>query len=120
MQTLKLKSEELTAEAEQDLEETRNCLHQETEAQRAKIMEVDESIENTSRQLQVLRHYKDKEYPVRKVRIEQLRESQEDMRASQTEDREELEIQIIEEKEHYKHHIQAMRAELQARATEVK
>lgn len=119
MQTLKLKSQELIEETAHDLEETRNCLHQETETQRGKIMEMDECIEDTSRQLQVLRHYKDKEYPVRQVRIEQLKETQEEMRGSQIGDREELEIQIIEEREHYEHHIQAMRAELQARATEV-
>lgn len=119
MQTLKLKSQDLIAEAEQELEETRNSLHEETEAWRGKIMQVDEAIETTSRQLQVLRHYKDKEYPVKQVRIEQLKETLEDVRASQVARREELEIQIAEERDHYDQHIRALRADLQARATEV-
>lgn len=120
MQTLKMKSQELIDEAARDLEETRNCLHQETEGQRGKIMEVDRCIEETSRQLQGLKHYKDKEYPVRQVRIEQLKETQDERHGNQIADREELEIQILEEREHYDHHIRAMRAQLQARATEVK
>lgn len=119
MQTLKLKSQNLIAEAEEELEETRNSLHQETEARRGKIMQVDEAIEITSRQLQVLRHYKDKEYPVRQVRIEQLKETQEELCASQAAQRDELEMQIAEERDHYDRHIQAMRADMQARATEV-
>jgi septin family protein len=82
-------------------------------------MDVDGSIETTSRQLQVLRHYKDKEYPVRQVRIEQLKEMQEETRTNQEAEREELEIQIVEEREHYDRHMRAMQTELQARATEV-
>lgn len=119
MQTLKMRSQILIAEAQQQLEETRNCLHQETEARRAKIMQVDEAIEAASRQLQVLRHYKDKEYPVRQVRIEQLKEMQDEVHGNQVAEREELDLQIAEEREHYDHHIQVMKAQLQARATDV-
>ena len=119
MYTLKLKSEEMLAESQQELDETRNRIHQDIEAQRAEIMHVDEAIESASRQLQVLKHYKDKEHPLRQVKIEQLKETQEEVRTSQAEDREELELQIVEEKEHYEHHLRAMRAELQTRATEV-
>ena len=120
MQTLKMRSEILMADAKQQLEETRSCLHRETEARRGKIMQVDESIEATSRQLQVLKHYKDKEHPTRQVRIDQLKEMQEEVRANQVAEREEIDLQIAEEREHYDHHMQAIKAELQARATDVR
>ncbi len=119
MSTLKLKSEEVLAEAKKELEETRSCMHQEIETQRAKIMQIDDAVETASKQLQILKHYRDKEYPVRQIRIEQLKETQEEMRTNQTEEKDELELQIVEEKDHYDLHLQAMRADLQTRATEV-
>ena len=109
----------MLAEARRDLEETRNFLHHETESQRAKIMQVDSSIEATSRQLQVLKHYKDKEFPVRQVKIEQLKESEEDLNVYQMREKNELELQITEEREHYEHHLLAIKEQLRARATEV-
>lgn len=119
MNTLKLKSVEMLEEAKQELEETRSALYQNTEAQHGKIRLVDEAINSSSKRLLTLKHYKDKEYPVRQVRIEQLRENQEDINFAQEEEVREINLQVAEEEEHYEHHMRAVKIELQNRATEV-
>lgn len=106
-------------EAKLDLEETKSVLQENAEAQREKIRLVDEAINSSNKQLVMLKHYKDKEYPVRQVRIEQLRENQEDVGSMQAEEVQELNLQVAEEKEHYDHHMRAMKIELENRATQV-
>lgn len=120
MHTLELKSRKALEEARQALEATRTHLQQEIEAQRDAVMQVDDAIELSSRHLQTLKHYKDKEFPVRLIRIEQLKENLVEMHEDHMAEREELDLQIIEEKEHYEHHIRVVQGKLQASATEVK
>lgn len=119
MFTLKLKSEEMLAEAQEDLENTRLKLHQQVEAHRAEVAEVDEEIERCSRELQLLKHYKDKEFPVRQIRIEQLKETQEESQTYQTEELAEIELQVTEERQTFQQQLQTMKHEMEETAAEV-
>ena len=119
MHTLEIKSRQALEEAQEELEETRTRLQQEIEAQRDEVMQVDDAIESNSRYLQTLKHYKDKEFPVRQIRIERLRESLVEMHEDHMVEREELDLQIVEEREHYDHHLKVIQGKLQASATEV-
>lgn len=119
MNTLRIKSEEMLEEARQDLEETRGVLHQQIEDQYRRIKQMDEAIIDSSRQLVSLKHYKDKEYPVRQVRIEQMREHQEDILASQADEIRQINEQVAEEKDHYDYHMRLVKRELESKATEV-
>lgn len=119
MNTLKLKSQEMLDEAKQELEETRTTLTQMTETLRESIRQLDDDVVSNSKQLRTLKHYKDKEYPVRQVRIEQLRENQEEFSVSHAEELREINAHVAEENEQYEHHMRAVKAELESRATEV-
>ena len=120
MNTLKLKSAELLEQAKQDLEDIRTQLRENIEAQHANIKLVDQTVSSKSKQLMTLKHYKDKEYPMRKVRIEQLRENREEINAMQADEVREINQQVAEEQEHYDLHMRAMRIELENKATEVR
>lgn len=119
MHTLRLKAKEMLTEALENLEKIRHKLHEKTELHRRSVIKLDETIECSNRDLQMLKHYKEKEYLVRQMRIEQLKENQQDMHDSQEEELEELKLQILEEKEDHEHHMKALKAELEAKATEV-
>lgn len=118
MYTLKLKSEEMLADAEEELEATRSRLHNEVEAHRAEVTEVDKDIEASAKELQLLKHYKDKEFPVRQIRIEQLKETQEESQTSQMDELEDIELQVSEEREQYQQHLEAKKLELETEAAE--
>ncbi len=118
MYTLKLKSEEMLAEAKEELEATKRRLQDEVEAHRAEVAEVDEDIECSAKELQLLKHYKDKEYPVRQIRIEQLKETQEEAQTEQMEELEDIEMQVSEEREHYQQQLLAMKVDLEEKAAE--
>ncbi len=119
MATLKRKSGEILSQAKDELETTKTKLSREIEVYRARVAAIDEVLEKNSRHLQTLRHYKDKDYPVRVIRIEELREQLVEVRANQAEEMEELKQQIIEEMEEYEKQMMAIKLEIEAKATKV-
>lgn len=108
----------MLAEAEEELETTRSRLYDQVEAHRAEVAEVDKAIEASTRELQLLKHYKDKEYPVRQIRIEQLKETQEESQSTQMDQLEEIEMQVAEEREQYQQQLEAKKLQLETEAAE--
>jgi len=119
MYTLKVKSMAMLAAAQEEQEQTRASLQKEVEVQQEKILQVADAVMIEGKQLRVLKHYKNKEYPVRLVKVEQLKENQIETQTKQMEELEEVKLQEIEEKEHYNQHFQAIKAKFEARAVEV-
>lgn len=117
--TLKEKSAEQLKAAKADLEETRKHLQEEISKLRDRVGRTNSCIQSKSRELHVLLHYKEKEYPIRLVRMEQLREQreiQEERNATEVDD---LEDQVEEEWNKCRQQLDAVRMRLEARATEV-
>lgn len=63
--TLKEKSVEQLKAAKTDLEETRKKLQEEVGKLRSRASSADTTIQSKSRELHILLHYKEKEYPIR-------------------------------------------------------
>lgn len=120
MSGLQEKSNTVIAEAEEELEKYRRNLHKDIEKLRTDVAKSDDVLQKSIRQLQMLRHYKDKEFPVRVISIEQLKENLEDQRAVQLEELEVLKSQILKEKENYEQRIVDVSLDLEANAFEVR
>ena len=116
---LKLKSSELLSEAQQNLESTRASLHEKIEDLRAKVAEKDVKINKYLRELQVLRHYKENDFPVRMVRIEQMKEQLDGEQISHKGDLEELNQDIVKEKEHHHQKVEADKMQMNAMVIKV-
>lgn len=116
---MKLKSSESLSRAQEDLESTRVRLRDQIEVYRAKVAKMDGKIENCSRELQVLHNYKDNEFPVSLVRIEQMKDRLDEEQLSHKEDIEALKLGIAEEKELYQQHVEADKMQIKAKATKV-
>lgn len=63
--TLKEKSAQQMKAATEDLEETRKCLQDEISKLRSRVLSMDTTVQSKSRELYILLHYKEKEYPIR-------------------------------------------------------
>ena len=116
---MKMKSREILEEAKQELEDKRTQFHQRIENIISRVTEINDKLESGYKELQVLRHYKEKEYPVRAIKIDQLKEEKEELQAQQAMKEEELKIKLAEEKESYEQKLKTIRSKLQIKATEV-
>lgn len=117
--TLKEKSAEQIKAAKADLEDTKKRFEKEISELRDRVDRTNSSIQNKSRELHILLHYKDKEYPIRMVRMEQLREQgdvQEERNSTEVAD---LEEQVEEEWNKCREQLDAVRMRLETRAAEV-
>lgn len=63
--TLKEKSAQQMKAATEDLEETRKRLQDEISKLRSRVSSMDTTVQSKSRELYILLHYKEKEYPIR-------------------------------------------------------
>ena len=116
---MKEKSAEQLKAAQADLDETRQRFQEEIGELRDKVSKANSSIQSKSRELHVLLHYKEKEYPIRMVRMEQLREQgelQDERNCAEVAD---LEEQVEEEWSKCNQQLDAVRNRLEARAAEV-
>ena len=116
---MKEKSAEQLKAAKVDLEETRTRLQSEIGELREQVNRANSSVQSKSRELHVLLHYKDKEYPIKMVRMEQLREKAEIQEERQSTEIANLEEQVEEEWNNYQQQLDAVRMRLEARAAEV-
>ena len=117
--TLRQKSSEQLKTAKVELSTKRTKLQQDITSLRCHVSGVDSSLQELSKELQTLLHYKDKEYPLRLVRTEQLRELREAANERNRAELLSLEEQIAEEHKRFELQIQAIRLQLEANATEV-
>ena len=97
----------------------RKKLQGEVKALREQVSSTDATLQTKSRQLQTLFHYKDKEYPIRMVRIEQLKEQMELLNERNGGEILELESEIEEERRRCEQQVEELRMSMEARATEV-
>lgn len=116
---LKVKSNEQLHKAKEELAVTRTRLEAELSELRKTASKTKSALQLRSQELQMFLNYKEKEYPVKVVRIEQLKEQCELMRERNEIERMELELQMAEERERCQQQLDAIRQTLKKRATEV-
>lgn len=79
------------AEAQSELEHTKQTIRRKTEALEKELKEMDRKLKTKQDQLNVLHSYKDKEYPVKAMMIANLHTELESVKNQNQEDQEELE-----------------------------
>lgn len=116
---MKEKSAEQLKAARADLEEIRTQLQDEVSELRSRVAYAESTLQSKSREFHILLHYKEKEYPIRMVRMEQLREQGELQEERNSAELADLEEQVEDEWNKYRQQLEAVRMRLEARATEV-
>lgn len=91
-----MKSSESLMAAQKDLETVRATIDREVTGLRDETRKLNNEIAHYSRQLQIMRHYKDNEFPVRVAKIEQMKDKLTDEKARQEEKLAFLQTNIVE------------------------
>ncbi|XP_022341585.1 uncharacterized protein C20orf96-like [Crassostrea virginica] len=87
--------------AMKDLEETRWQTNSQLQALEKKVFDLDESLKEKQEELHTLMSYKDKEYPVKAMRIATLQKEIQNLKIANQEDQEDLEHIVFTELEKY-------------------
>lgn len=116
---MKSKSSDIIEEAKEELERTRAKLE-------AELIELDRTVHNTeqmalkkTKELNMLLNYKDKEFPLQSLKVEQLKEQCELLKESNEADLTDMELQIAEEWDKYEQVMDCVRKDLETRAAQV-
>uniref|UniRef100_K1QUJ5 Uncharacterized protein C20orf96 n=1 Tax=Magallana gigas TaxID=29159 RepID=K1QUJ5_MAGGI len=87
--------------AVRDLEETRHRTNSQLQALEKKVSDLDDSLKEKQEELHTLMSYKDKEYPVKAMRIATLQKEIQNLKIANQEDQEDLEHIVFTELEKY-------------------
>ena len=120
MAKLSLKSCESVSEGQQDLENIKASFCAQIEELHVQVGKVDVEIKKKSEELCVLCHYKDNEFPVGLVRIEQMKVRLDADYVSQEVDIGKVKQDMEEERKKCQEQIQGDRTLLEAKATKVR
>ena len=116
---LREKSSEQLQKAKEELSITRTRLEAELSELRKTASKTKSVLQTRSQELQMFLNYKEKEFPVKVVKIEQLKEQCDILREGNEMERIELDLQIAEERERCQQQLDAVRQSLEKKATEV-
>ncbi len=116
---MKTKADEEIEKAEEELEMTRYTLEESVCELRKTVVNTERIVQQKSRELNVLLNYKEKEFPVKLVKIDQLKEQCELLKEDNEADLVEVELQIAVEWDKCGQIIDSVRRDLETKATQV-